>query len=510
MKNKKGITLIALVITIIVLLILVAISVSVAIGPDGLIQKSQGAKLENRYATINDKIRLRETALEMAFAQNISGEHHEDFIQRLVDEGLLLKGEYDEKTYKTIYLDEQSDGTYRYTINVTDGTLEGKKIIDAINSLPDADEPGNEYLKNLTLIIETTVSNTTVTLPISNTTGLTINWNSINNPNNFITPNRTTDPTYVYSQPGEYEVQIKGIVQENTSFGKSSLGYYNNNLVGIKYWGENNFTNINKLGLGIRGNIPTPSRNSFENVKSFSEMFYICANLTGKIPENLFDNCPNVTTFKSVFLGCENLTGSIPTRLFSNCPNVTSFEKTFYNCTNLTGRISPGFFDNCQNTITFQQVFAFCAGLTGSIPKGLFDNCSNVTDLSHVFYNCSGLTGSIPTGLFDNCPNVTTFSSIFYTCSGLTKIPAGLFDNCPDVTSFVHTFFNCVGLTEIPAGLFDSCPNVTNFNQTFAYSINLEGMAPDLWNRTNVTNFLKCFEHCTKLSNYNSIPSGWK
>ena len=289
MKNKKGITLIALVITIIVLLILVAISVSVAIGPDGLIQKSQGAKLENRYATINDKIRLRETALEMAFAQNISGEHHEDFIQRLIDEGLITKNDsYDNKTYRTIYLGKQGEDTYKYTINVMDGSLEGKKIVDLITTLPDTDKQENAHLKNMTLEIETYSGNHTVTLPITNTSGLTINWNSINNPNNFVTPNETRDPTHTYSQPGKYEVQIQGTSLPNASFGNHTASYINQNIIGIKHWGENGFYRFDSFGQNLQGEIPTPSRKSFNNVEFFSYTFYSCNSLTGTIPYNLF------------------------------------------------------------------------------------------------------------------------------------------------------------------------------------------------------------------------------
>lgn len=48
--NKKGITLIALVVTIIVLLILASITITIVLGPDGMIEKANAAKLDSRYA----------------------------------------------------------------------------------------------------------------------------------------------------------------------------------------------------------------------------------------------------------------------------------------------------------------------------------------------------------------------------------------------------------------------------------------------------------------------------
>lgn len=147
MNNKKGITLLSLVISIILLLILIAISLSVALGPNGIIEKARSSKLESRYSSIMDKIKLRETALEIAFAKNEEGESQENFVKRLIFENLITNNDsYDNLTYRTIYLGLQKDDTYKYTINVADGTLQGKIISDAINSLPNADTPRQRTL----------------------------------------------------------------------------------------------------------------------------------------------------------------------------------------------------------------------------------------------------------------------------------------------------------------------------------------------------------------------------
>ena len=58
MKNEKGITLIALVITIIVLLILAAISVVALIGDNGILAKARKAKEEQLIAQYKEEINL--------------------------------------------------------------------------------------------------------------------------------------------------------------------------------------------------------------------------------------------------------------------------------------------------------------------------------------------------------------------------------------------------------------------------------------------------------------------
>lgn len=58
MKNKKGITLIALIITIIVLLILVGVSIETIIGENGLIERARNAKEVTDNATNEEKGKL--------------------------------------------------------------------------------------------------------------------------------------------------------------------------------------------------------------------------------------------------------------------------------------------------------------------------------------------------------------------------------------------------------------------------------------------------------------------
>ena len=58
MKNQKGITLIALVVTIIVLLILAGVAIAMLTGENGILGNASNASSNNAYTSANDQVRL--------------------------------------------------------------------------------------------------------------------------------------------------------------------------------------------------------------------------------------------------------------------------------------------------------------------------------------------------------------------------------------------------------------------------------------------------------------------
>ena len=72
-KNKKGITLIALVITIIVLLILAGVSIAVLTGQNGILTQASKAKIEQSHAAVKEAIRLEynEWKIEVETSSNV-------------------------------------------------------------------------------------------------------------------------------------------------------------------------------------------------------------------------------------------------------------------------------------------------------------------------------------------------------------------------------------------------------------------------------------------------------
>lgn len=122
MKDEKsGVTLIALVVTITIILILAGISLMVTLSSDGIMEKSKASKLESRYSSLTEKVKIREADIEFASEYNEEGESSESFVNRMKAEGLITKDDdYDKKEFNTIYLGKQKDDSYKYTINVKD------------------------------------------------------------------------------------------------------------------------------------------------------------------------------------------------------------------------------------------------------------------------------------------------------------------------------------------------------------------------------------------------------
>jgi hypothetical protein len=202
--------------------------------------------------------------------------------------------------------------------------------------------------------------------------------------------------------------------------------------------------------------IKTPIR-GIKGLNSATEMFKHCENIPS-IPEGLFDQCPEITTFYDTFLACRRIK-SIPPGLFDKQTNVVNFYATFDNCDSLE-----------------------------SIPAGLFDKHNNNTNFAWTFAKCYSLK-SVPEGLFDAHTKVYTFSYVFFRCYVLNSIPPHLFDKNTKATDFSHAFEDCRMLSgESPT--------------------NLEGKK--LWEQSPMPNGAKCFLNCTKLTDYDNIPAGWK
>ena len=71
-KNKKGITLLALVVTIIVLLILAGVAISFTLGDDGILKRAEDAKAKTEIASIKEEIQIEILGKQMESNGNIS------------------------------------------------------------------------------------------------------------------------------------------------------------------------------------------------------------------------------------------------------------------------------------------------------------------------------------------------------------------------------------------------------------------------------------------------------
>ncbi len=120
MKNQKGITLVALVITIVVLLILAGVTISMVLGPNGVLTNSQKAKDNSAKGTANDAL---STALSSLSTSYYTEAHDSDatMLSTVTAEKLttLAPGYTYTVNGTTITMTSEKDG-YVFTATITD------------------------------------------------------------------------------------------------------------------------------------------------------------------------------------------------------------------------------------------------------------------------------------------------------------------------------------------------------------------------------------------------------
>ena len=107
MENKRGITLVALVVTVVVLLILAAISISVLRGDNGIIGNAGEAKEDTEIAEEKEMVQV---SVESALNKNVLGNLIEEDFNKALEEN-IGKGKYtlgvEDDRFKVTYVDSQ-------------------------------------------------------------------------------------------------------------------------------------------------------------------------------------------------------------------------------------------------------------------------------------------------------------------------------------------------------------------------------------------------------------------
>ncbi len=80
MKNNKGITLIALIVTIIVLIILAGVAIAMLRGDNGILNRASEAKYENSIGAFDEQVRLAQMALRTEITANMVNAGDEGYI----------------------------------------------------------------------------------------------------------------------------------------------------------------------------------------------------------------------------------------------------------------------------------------------------------------------------------------------------------------------------------------------------------------------------------------------
>ena len=130
MRNERGITLVALVVTIVVLLILAGVTITYALSNNGIFTKAQEAGMVSEQATIRDAVSSAQAECMMEYydASKTTKTEAKDLISKYVPSGWSVTA----TTAPTI-----TGGVIASPLKATSGTLTGKIEVTLKSSNPD-------------------------------------------------------------------------------------------------------------------------------------------------------------------------------------------------------------------------------------------------------------------------------------------------------------------------------------------------------------------------------------
>lgn len=373
LKNKKGITLIALVVTIVVLLILAGVSVSVVTDKNGIIQNSQETKEQTRAAMVEKERDLWK--LEEQIYQSDSEEDTlEKVLERLEKENTITKeekqailetGEVTIAGKTIIFIDgtivacgneeDSADGSFLGNTSIKRGDIEQINIITALNGHDANDEKTWDISERKN--------------------GRYLAWYEDKDNNNF------------------WEVTIAGNgrvkLNKSAKLLFKALGTY-----------------AGKIEMNGIENLDT------SEVTDMSYMFTDGSQYTD-LDLSSFDTS-NVTTMSGMFLNCSKLTNLNLANF--DTKNVVKFTNLFNGCSSIEN-INLSSFDT-SNATKMYAMFGNCENLKNVNLKN-FDT-SKVTDMEAMFFNCKSLS-KIDLSNF-NTSSVERLKRMFVNCELLTEL----------------------------------------------------------------------------------------
>lgn len=399
LKNKKGITLIALVVTIVVLLILAGVSVSVVADKNGIIQNSQETKEQTRAAMVEKERDLWKLEGQI-YQSDSEKETLEKVLERLEKENTITKeeeqailetGEVTIAGKTIIFIDgtivacgneeDSADGSFLGNTSIKRGDIEQINIITALNGHDANDEKTWDISERKN--------------------GRYLAWYEDKDNNNF------------------WEVTIAGNgrvkLNKSAKLLFKALGTYAGKIEmnGIENLDTSEVTDMSYMFTdGSQYTDLDLSSFDTSNVTTMSGMFLNCSKLTNLNLAN-FDT-KNVVKLTNLFNGCSAIE-NINLSSFDTS-NVTKMYAMFGNCENLKN-VNLKNFDTSKVT-DMEAMFFNCKSLS-KIDLSNF-NTSSVERLKRMFVNCELLTElDLSNFKTENLLNVET---MFSGCKLLKKI----------------------------------------------------------------------------------------
>ena len=471
--GKKGITLLALVITIIIMLLLASVVIQMALGENGLFVKATQSKQEQAKSELYETAKLEYLSLKTKAIEQ--GQQDPPVSAVLASNDFLTKYSVDGSNIK----DKKGD-----IIDTRDNLLdklEGMSSSDVPVEPSPQTYPEQTYPKTIdgVTIQEQDKDKLILKIKIKEQTKLAIRQNTyIPDPYNievewgnwgYRTFKPGNDPQAEHEYyPGEFTMKIKGAKSFSL---ENPRGEYDKFEVTVLNWGnfENDPDEQNNIRLYCVKDIKMPEPNDVTVEYNLA--------LISNIPEDLFKYKP-IRKKISFFNSCPNIT-SIPENLYKYNSGMTEIYNIFNDCNNLT-----------------------------TVPEGLFKYNKNLIKINAMFSN--NKISSIPENLFKNNTEAENFEYTFIVCREIETIPENLFKYNTKAKSFMQTFYGCEKLNSIP-NLFQYNINADNFRQTFAFCTSLTYLSlPGRCYSLQESQYRGIFAECRNANNYSSIPESWK
>ena len=402
LKNKKGITLIALVVTIVVLLILAGVTVSLILDENGIIAKSKDARARWNNAQMNEEKNMGE-------------------IDKTLDEIVYNKIDPTEM-YAVLY----SDGTlvfYQKTENILN-ERNGATIVKQTENISDTQELSEDELKALLFWIGDQEQADQITSVViaeeiapKSTKKLFRDLKNIENIiglNKLNTCNVTTMHDMFRNCSNLKSVDLSTFNTEKVTTMYAMFAYCTRiENINMSSFNTKEVTNMSAMFYNC-GQLKQLDVNNFntENVTTMASMFANCSNLekldisnwkTANVEDMSwmfagedYGNPPNTMNIKQI-IGIENLDVS----------NVKTMDRMFRNCHELTSLDLHKW--NVSNVEIMRQMFNSCKSLSELNIENW--NMGNVTNTQYMFNNCYKLNSTI-TFSFDST-KITTYGGTF-------------------------------------------------------------------------------------------------
>ena len=501
MKKKRGVTLLALVITIVIMLLLAAIVIQMALGENGLVAKSIQARKEQAKAELYETVKLSYINLKSKALEN---------------------GQPVPETHLALSTIEFRD---RYDIV-------GDNVVDKKGTVVDTKENLLNELKGSSPIVSPTWPKLVagVTIPEEDKEKMIL---KLKVQTGKVKTKFNGNFNYDYGQgirqanieaefdSGEHVIKLSGYSSYRCTVDFKDSDY----SIEVLQWGKGRIMNGWNMDMYNISKIHEPEpeeilvnyrKGKFTEIPEWlfskkgnsqgTSKFFNCDAIT-TIPENLFKNCVNVKNLSEVFYNCKGLT-SIPENLFKYNTEVVNLVGVFNGCENITS-IPENLFKYNTKVNNLSLAFSGNKKIT-SIPENLFKYNTEVVQLERVFEGCENIT-NIPTELFKYNIKLKKTEAIFGRCKNIANIPENLFKYNRDLENIRYMFSGCQNITSIPENLFANNSKIKQLENAFEHCNNISIIPEAIIQKAKEVKenggiVKKMFIGCTSASNYASIP----